>query len=84
MYIKQISTKASRTFEVPGMQGKSKYVKIEMGAVAELLEDESPTTQYKELSTFVEKSLAYELNKLSKSIKKPDSAIKKQLYETNT
>ena len=79
MYIKQISTKASRTFEVPGLQGKNKYVKIEMGAVAELLEDENPKTGYEKLSAFVTDSINFELAKLSKTINKPASDIKKKL-----
>jgi len=64
MYIKQISTKASRTFELPGEHGRSRYVKIEMGAVAELLEDENPKEEYKKLSGFVRGSIRSELEQL--------------------
>ena len=85
MFIKQISTKASRTFEVPGVAGRSKYVKIEMGAVGELLEDDNPREEYKKLSSFVQESVKHELQRLNDNIKKTSGvennggAIRKKL-----
>jgi len=64
MIIKSISTQTSRTFEVPGQNGRQKYIKVVTGATAELLDDENPKDAYHELSNFVKQNISYELKQL--------------------
>jgi len=57
-------------------------VKIEMGAVAELLEDENPKEEYKKLSGFVRGSIRSELEQLragNKPLEKENNIKKKLL-----
>jgi len=75
MFIKQISTESSRTFELPGQQGRSRYVKITTGAVAELLEDENPREEYKKLSEFVRSSIRTEVQQLRDANKNKTSEV---------
>jgi len=64
MIIKQISTQTSRTFELPGINGRQKYIKVVTGATAELLDDENAKDAYHELSNFVKQNISYELKQL--------------------
>jgi len=77
MEITKISTRSSRTFEVPGVSGRSKYLKVESSAEAELQTSDDPRKCYEELAEFVNKSLKYEVEKLK--TKPVTNNIKKQL-----
>ena len=69
MKITRISTKSSRTFEIPGVAGRSKYLKVESFAEAEIQAKDDPKKAYMELADFVDRALQYEIEKMKKPIK---------------
>jgi len=77
MKINKISSYSSRTFEIPGVHGKSKYIKIQVGAEAELQDNDNQVESYNELSNFIQESLTQEINKIKKL--KTNNSIKDEI-----
>ena len=79
MRITRISTKSSRTFEIPGVAGRSKYLKVESSAEAELQAKDDPKKGYKELADFVDKALRYEIEKMKSKPSLSDNKVNNML-----